>query len=287
MSEAWNLRGKTVLITGATSGIGFATAEALVALGAELVLLGRDRSRGSAAIGLLRRIDPGARLHFIESNFTRLADVHVAAERFLALDLPLHVLVNNAGILNLRRRLSEDCVEEMFAVNYLAHYLLTRMLLARMHESGAARIVHVASHAHAWSSSINFLDINHGRHYRPFLVYGHSKLANILFSNELSRRLQGSRVSSNALHPGLVATRLGSNVGLIGRLVPLLLRPLARSAEQGAETVVHLASSPELEGVSGGYFVDCRESRPRLWATDVGVAARLWNYSEKLVSGYL
>jgi NAD(P)-dependent dehydrogenase (short-subunit alcohol dehydrogenase family) len=288
MNRNWNLEGRTVLITGATGGIGLAAAEALAGEGAELVLLGRSAERGAAALARLRAAVPAVRAEFLQADLASLAEVRRAATAFLAAGRPLHVLVNNAGIMNTARRLTVDGHEEMFAVNHLAHYLLTRLLLPRLTGTGRARIVHVASNAHAFCRGIAFDDLTLSRRFSAFPAYGHSKLANLLFSDELSRRLRGTGVCSNALHPGAVATGIGSNNwGTFGRVVPKLLSPFFRSPERGAETVLHLARATELEGITGKYFHDLRPIEPRPWALDRAAAGRLWSVSERLVAEYL
>jgi NAD(P)-dependent dehydrogenase (short-subunit alcohol dehydrogenase family) len=172
-------------------------------------------------------------------------------------------------------------------VNHLAYFLLTVLLLERLKASGAARIVNVASEAHRFARTIEFDDLGHARRYRGMRVYGHSKLANILFTYELARRLAGTRVTANCAHPGGVGTRLGHNNGRIAVLLSGLLRPLLRTPEQGAATSVWLASSPAVEGVTGGYFKSCRAARSSRATYDVALARRLWDVSAELtgVSG--
>lgn len=284
----WRLRGRTVMITGATGGIGLAVARTLAREGANLVLTGRNVARGEEAIRSVREVNGDIAVDFLPSDFASLAQVASLAQTFLRSGRALHVLVNNAGVVNTSRRLTVDGHEEMFAVNFLAHFLLTRLLLDRMKESAPARIVHVSSNAHAFCRGIRFDDLGHARGFSTFPVYGHSKLANILFSNELARRLRGSGVSSNAVHPGAVATGLGTNNwGLAGRLIPLLIRPFMKRPDEGAATVVHVAGSPELEGVTGRYFQDSREVVPRPWARDRDAEGRLWGVSEKLLAAQL
>ena len=284
---AWNIQNKFVLISGATSGIGLACAMALAARGARLTLIGRDASRGSTAIGLIRQRIDTPHLHFLQADFASLDSVRAASDAYLATGQPLDVLINNAGIFNLKRRVSADCVEEMFAVNYLAHVLLTRRLLPRMQESSSARIVHMASGAHRKCERINFTDINYARRYSAYAVYGHSKLANILFSNELAQRLVETSVSSNAMHPGVVATGLGSNNGLLGRMAMRIATPFLRTPERGAATAVYLACAPEIAGASGGYYVDEAPRATTSVASDIYEAKRLWEYSDTLLDGYL
>ena len=283
----WSVKDKTLLITGATSGIGLAAAIELARKGARLVLVGRDRSRGSSAVGQVKQQTGNKQVEFLQADFASLESVATAAQTFLASKRPLHALINNAGVVNTTRRISQDSIEEMFAVNYLAHYLLTRLLLERIKESGPARIVHVASHAYAFCKGINFSDINHSRGYSTFKVYGHSKLANMLFSNELSRRLRGTGVTSNSLHPGAVSTGLGTNNGMLGKVLPVLLKRFFRTPEQGAATAVYLASAAEIDGVTGKYFFNCKAVEPKAWANDSVAEGRLWGMSEKLLQGYL
>ena len=278
----WTLEGKTVLITGATGGIGLAAAVAMARQGAHLVLVGRNQTRGLDAISEIRRRAGSDRAEFLRADFSSLAEVRRVADGFVSGNRPLHVLLNNAGVMNTQRKLSRDGFEEMFAVNYLAHYLLTRMLLPCLERSAPARIVHVASNAHAFCKGINFDDLSHQERFSAFTVYGHSKLANMLFSNELARRLHGSGVSSNALHPGAVATGIGTNNGIAGRVLPWLLKPFFRSPEKGGATAVYLASSAQVEGVSGKYFYNSAPLEPKPWALDAVAAGRLWALSERL-----
>ena len=276
------MAGKTVMITGATGGIGLASATALARAGATLVLVGRSEARGREAQEQIHRATGNDRIDFLCADFSSLAEVRRVADVFVTGNRPLHVLLNNAGVMNTQRKLSRDGFEEMFAVNYLAHYLLTRMLLPCLERSAPARIVHVASNAHAFCKSINFDDLSHQQRFSAFAVYGHSKLANMLFSNELSRRLHASGVTSNALHPGAVATGIGTNNGIAGRVLPLLLKPFFRSPEKGGETAVYLASSAEVEGVSGQYFYNSAPLEPKPWVLDAAAASRLWTLSERL-----
>ncbi len=283
----WTLEGKTVLITGATGGIGLAAAVAMARQGAHLVLVGRNQMRGLDAITEIRRRAGSDRAEFLRADFSSLAEVRRLALALLAEDRPLHVLVNNAGTMNTSRKLTVDGFEEMFAVNHLAHFLLTRLLLPRLQACAPSRIVHVASNAHSFCKGMRWHDLAHEREFSAFPAYGHSKLANILFSNELARRLRGSGVTSNALHPGAVATGIGSNNGITGRVVPLLLKPFFRSPARGAATTVYLASAAEIDGVTGKYFYDSKPADPKPWALDTNAAGRLWVTSEKLLGDLL
>ena len=283
----WTLEGKTVLITGATGGIGLAAAVAMARQGAHLVLVGRNQTRGLDAISEIRRRAGSDRAEFLRADFSSLAEVRRLALVLVAEDRPLHVLVNNAGTMNTSRKLTIDGFEEMFAVNYLAHFLLTRLLLPRLQACAPSRIVHVASNAHSFCKEIRWHDLSHEREFSAFPAYGHSKLANILFSNELARRLRGTGVTSNALHPGAVATGIGSNNGIAGRVVPLLLKPFFRSPARGAATTIYLASAAEVDGVTGKYFYDSQPVDPKPWALDTNAAGRLWVTSERLLGDLL
>jgi NAD(P)-dependent dehydrogenase (short-subunit alcohol dehydrogenase family) len=277
----WTIAGKTVMITGATAGIGRVTARELARMGANLVLVCRNRARGEETVREIRAAAGNEEVELMIADLASRAEIRRLAEGFLATRRPLHVLVNNAGIFNLRRETTADGIEAVFAVNHLAYFLLTSLLLDRLRESAPARIVNVASDAHHWGT-IDFADLQAERRYRSMGVYGRSKLANILFTYELAKRLEGSGVTVNCLHPGAVGTQLGSNNGWIARVLLPLLRPLMRTPEHGAETSIHLASSPEVEGVSGRYFVDRREKRSSPESYDAEVARRLWETSERM-----
>ena len=277
-----SLRGKVCVLTGATSGIGRATAEALAGMGAELGIVCRDAGRGEELrTALLSR--PGcAPVHLFIADLAVQAQIRRAAGEILATYPRIHLLVNNAGLVNLQHSLTEDGIEAVFAVNHLAYFLLTLLLLDRLRESAPARIVNVASHAHKMVSGIAFDDIGQERSYRWMRVYGQSKLANLLFTRELARRLEGTGVTVNALHPGAVATGLGRNNGALARLLIAILGPFFRTPERGAETSIYLASSPAVEGISGRYFARRREVEPGAAARDDVAARRLWQLSEEL-----
>jgi NAD(P)-dependent dehydrogenase (short-subunit alcohol dehydrogenase family) len=279
----WTVEGKTCLITGATSGIGRATALALAARGAELVLVCRDRRKGQAVCDELRRAG-GRHASLLLADLGVQAEVRRVAREFLATQRPLHVLINNAGVVNLQRTLTADGIEATFAVNHLAYFLLTTLLLDRLRESAPARIVSVSSDAHTFGK-LDFDDLNNTRRYRAMRVYGQTKLANILFTTELARRLEGSGVTANCLHPGAVATGLGKNNGAWARALIALLRPFFRTPDDGAATSIYLATSPSIGGLSGRYFANCAEKRPSRAAQDAEAARRLWAESERLTAG--
>jgi len=269
------------MITGASSGVGRATALGLARFGATLVLVCRDRGRGEETVGEIRETTGNRAVTLMLADLSSQQSIRALAREFLATGQPLHVLLNNAGVVNLQRTLTVDGIESTFAVNHLAYVLLTHLLLDRLKESAPARIVNVASHAHRFSG-IDLDDLEAARRYRAMRVYGQSKLANILFSYELARRLDGTGVTVNCLHPGAVASGLGKNNGAWARALIGLLRPFFRTPEQGAATSMYLASSPDLEKVTGKYFADCREARSSAVSYDTAVARRLWEISARM-----
>jgi len=273
-----DLSGKTCVVTGATSGIGEATALGLVRMGARVVVVGRSRERGEATLARLRAAG-SADLRL--ANLASLAEVRRLAEEILAACPQLHLLVNNAGVVNLRRQITVDGFEETFAVNHLAYFALTNLLLERVVASAPARIVNVSSDAHRFSPlDLDDLQSEHG--YGAMRTYARSKAANILFTRELARRLEGTGVTVNAVHPGAVASRLGAHNGWFGKLATGLLKPFFLSPEKGARTSMHVATAPELDGVSGAYFARCREKQPARSACDPETTRRLWDVSAQL-----
>ena len=273
-----DLTGSTCVVTGASSGIGEETALALARLGAHVVLVGRDEQRGRRALSAVAAAGSGDRepdLHL--ADFASLDAVRGLADELLRAHPRIDVLVNNAGIVNLHRELTDDGYEATFAVNHLAPFLLTNLLIDRLVES-SARIVNVASEAHRFGR-LSFDDLQSEERYASMRVYGTSKLANILFTAELARQLRETSATANSLHPGAVATRLGKNNGLLGRAVTTALSPFILSPKRGAATSVHVAASAEVDGVSGRYFARCREKPPSAAAQDQETARRLWTVS--------
>lgn len=245
------------MITGATSGIGRAAAFGLAAADASLVLVCRDRERGEQTAAEIATCGGAGGVEVLVADLSSQSQIRRVASDFLASGRPLHVLLNNAGVVMIERTLTVDGREPTFAVNHLAYFLLTNLLLGRMRECAPARVVCVASDAHKFAGGrLDLDDLDGSRSYGVMKSYGKSKLANILFVRELARRLDGSGVTINCLHPGMVGTRLATNNGLLGRAATRLLRPFSRSPEKGAETAVYLCASPEVEGRSGGYYHD-------------------------------
>jgi NAD(P)-dependent dehydrogenase (short-subunit alcohol dehydrogenase family) len=276
------MSGKTCLVTGATSGIGAVTAEALVRLGATVIIVGRDRARTEQLADRLRRETGNQAVEPLLADLSIRADVRALAaqvrERFPRLD----VLINNAGAMFDPRRESADGIEMTWALNHLAYFLLTNLLLDTLKSSAPARIVNVASDAHKMARRIEFDDPEGKKRYKPFRAYAQSKLANILFTIELARRLEGTGVTANCLHPGFVATNFTTGSGLLFWIMRQSARIMAISPEAGARTTIYLAAAPEVAGVSGGYFVKQKPATPTAAARDPEAARRLWRLSEEM-----
>jgi NAD(P)-dependent dehydrogenase (short-subunit alcohol dehydrogenase family) len=276
------MAGKLCVVTGATSGIGLVAAERLAAAGARLILVGRDKARGEAALARIRRHAPGAELAIRYADLSLLAEMNRLAAEIAAAEPRIDVLINNAGAMFTSRSVTADGLERTFALNHMAYFVLANRLRAALAAAAPARIVNVASEAHR-GNVLDFADLQSARGYRGFRVYGRSKLANILFTRELARRLEGSGITANCLHPGFVASRFGDNNPGLPRLgIGIAKRFFALSPEQGAETVVYLAASPDAAGVTGGYFDKCRVRLPSAEAQDDAAARRLWDESAKL-----
>jgi NAD(P)-dependent dehydrogenase (short-subunit alcohol dehydrogenase family) len=282
-----DMQGKTVVVTGANSGIGFETAAALASMGARVLLTARHADKGRAAVAALtQRLDGKGQVQLVVFDLADLASVRRGAAEILEQAPRLDVLVNNAGLVLTERAETVDGYEATFAINHLGPFLLTNLLLERMRESAPSRVVNVASTAHnAARKGIPFDDLQSTRSYRGMRVYGESKLANILFTLELSRRFAASGLTANSLHPGTVRTGYGGDGDTRGFLAfgIKIASPFFLSPAKGARTSVYLASSPEVEGVSGEYFVKCKPRKPRRWAQDPEAARRLWRVSEELV----
>jgi NAD(P)-dependent dehydrogenase (short-subunit alcohol dehydrogenase family) len=276
------MQGKTVVVTGATSGIGLEAAEALARRGASLILVGRDPARGQAAVERVGAAGPKPRLFL--ADLSRQSEIRRLADEILDAAPRLDVLINNAGAMMTTRQVTEDGIERTFALNHMAYFLLTRLLLDRLEASAPARIVSVASGAHRSAGQLDFTDLQFEHDYSGWQAYARSKLANILFTRELARRLAGTGVTANCLHPGFVATRFGDNNGPGFRLMLGLAKRIgAISPAEGAKTIIYLASSAELAEASGLYFEKCRLAIPSPAAQDAAAASRLWTESERLL----
>lgn len=276
-----SMAGRTCLITGATSGIGKATTIGLAKQGATLVMVARNQAKGEAAVHEVRTVSGNDSVFLLQADLSSQESIRRLADDFKSRFKQLHVLVNNAGVFLTRRTKTVDGIETTFAVNYLSVFLLTNLLLDTLRSSGPSRIVNVASATES-GGKINFDDLNGDKKFRGWAAYSNSKLAVIMFTYELASRLKGSRVTVNALHPGAIRTNLGrGNSGLVG-LGFSFVKLFFAHPEKGARTVVYLASSPEVENVSGEYFANCRSTRSSKQSYDAGSRLRLWRASTEL-----
>jgi retinol dehydrogenase 12 len=273
------VQGKTVVITGATSGIGAVAARRLAEQGARVLIVARDRQRAEQTLSVLRAANPAAahRAHF--ADLSRLREMKRVAEDIAAAEPRIDVLMNNAGTLISGNGRTEDGLAVMFATNHLSYFVLTQLLLERLRAAGGARIVSTASAAHR-RARLNF---EHLQDLQGSAGYGTTKLCNILFTRELARRIAGTGVTANCLHPGFVATRFGDSAhGPLRVGIAIAKRLFALSPEEGADTLVYLASAPELAGRSGGYYRRCAPAVPSAAARSEAHARRLWELSSRI-----
>ena len=274
---------KICVVTGATSGVGLAAAMLLAAKGAQLVLIGRDEARGQAAVANVNSCAKNTTARFFRADLSRLAEVkRVAAE--LRTSLPkIDVLINNAGAIYSRRDVTADGLERTFALNHLAYFSLTLLLHDLLTASAQARVINVASEAHR-RAELDFEDLQSSFSYSALKAYGRSKLCNILYTRELARRLDGSSITANCLHPGFVASRFGDdNNNLFGYALSVAKHLVGVPPKQGAATIVYLASSPDVRDQSGLYFINCSPRNPSQRAQDQSTARRLWDESCRLI----
>jgi NAD(P)-dependent dehydrogenase (short-subunit alcohol dehydrogenase family) len=275
------MRGKTVVITGGTSGIGEIAAQQLARLGARIVLIARDAARGEATLARLRENGPKLAHMAHYADLTRLSEMKRVGEMIAEQEPRIDVLINNAGALFSSRRMTEDGLETTFALNHMSYFVLTELLLRRLAFSAPARIVNTSSAAHR-RATLDLDDLQFARDYNGWKAYCRSKLCNILFTRELAGRLEGTGVTANCLHPGFVATRFADESGgLLSRFIGLA-KIMAISPEAGADTIVYLASSPDVARSSGLYFYKRRPVSPSLAAQDPKPAATLWSRSAAL-----
>jgi NAD(P)-dependent dehydrogenase (short-subunit alcohol dehydrogenase family) len=273
--------GKTVLVTGASSGIGEATAGRLAQLGARVVMVSRTEERGNRARDRMLRKAPRGEIDMLVADLSSTGAIRDLAARFTSSYPRLDVLVNNAAVLTSRRRLTREGFEMQFFVNHLAYFLLTGLLSETLRASAPSRVVNVASTAHS-AGTIDFDDLQHERNFRGWQAYANTKLMNVVFTYELARRLEGTGVTANCLHPGVIHTNLLSNFSSVLQLAWHGLGRFFKQPEDGAQTPVYLASSPEVGGVTGRYFRYCRSMNTCEESYDRGVQTRLWEVSEEL-----
>lgn len=276
------LAGKDIVVTGATDGIGKVTARELAKMGASVTIVGRNAAKGEAVAAELRKVAGHDRVGFVAGDLESQKGIKAAAGAIKARVKRLDVLLNNAGAFFQKRELTEDGIERTFALNHLGYFLLTHELLDLLKASGPSRIVSVASAAHQ-GAKLDLADLQNAKQYSGWRAYGQSKLANIYFTYELARRLQGTGVTANCLHPGFVASRFGdNNGGLIRMLIGFAKSVAAISEDDGAKTSVFLASSPDVQGVSGKYFDKCAAIQSSSVSYDADAARELWRQSERL-----
>jgi NAD(P)-dependent dehydrogenase (short-subunit alcohol dehydrogenase family) len=277
------MQGKTVVVTGGTSGIGQIAAERLAGMGARIVQVARSRNRGEAALSRLREIAPGLKHTIHYADLSRLAELKRVAKEIAAAEPRIDVLINNAGAMFGQRQVTEGGLEFTFATNHLSYFVLTHGLLEQLQAAGAARVVNTSSHAH-YRGTIDFDNLQYEHDYKSFPAYSRSKLCNVLFTRVLARRLAGTGVTANSLHPGFVNTRFGDGTGGSMARIIGLMKIFAISPEKGAETIIYLASSDDVAKTSGLYFYKCKPVEPSKLAQDDAIAERLWEYTDRLLT---
>jgi len=276
------MNGKVCMITGATAGIGEVTALELAKRGATVVIVSRSRERCENTVGRIQQETNNSQIDYLVADLSSLAQIRQVAEDFKGRYQRLDVLVNNAGAFFMRRHENVDGFEMTFALDHLSYYLLTLLLLDQLEDSAPARIINVSSDAHQ-GGRINFDDLNAEKKFSGWKAYSQAKLANVLFTYELDRHLKGKGITSNALHPGFIASQFAKNNGALSRAAMSVVHLIAKTPQQGARTSVYLASSADVEGVSGKYFVDEKPARSSPISYDRSVAERLWQVSAEMV----
>jgi NAD(P)-dependent dehydrogenase (short-subunit alcohol dehydrogenase family) len=277
------MQGKVVVITGGTSGIGQVAAETLAGMGARVVLVARSQNRGEATLARLRALAPGQKHSVYYCDVSRLAELNRLASEIKAAEPRIDVLVNNAGAAFGQRQVTEDGLELTFATNHMSYFVLTQHLLGPLSSASGARVINTSSHAH-YRATIDFDDLQMQNKYSSIRAYSTSKLYNILFTRALVRRLEGTGITANSLHPGFVNTRLGDNASGFGAAIFRFMKHFAITPEKGAETIVYLASSDQVAKSNGLYFYKRKPVEPSKLAQDPAVAERLWEYTERLLT---
>ena len=280
----WDLRNKVVVITGATNGIGKAAAIEIAAHQPKLLLTYRNKDLANELISELKEISPALSVEIIYCDFSKQASIRECAKEIISLQENIDVLVNNAGVVNTEYHETSEGIENTFAVNHIGYFLLTNLLLDSMKGSNESRIINVSSAAHSFVQNINWDNINFKEDFgRGMHVYGHSKLANLLFTRHLAIKLSTDNVTVNAIHPGGVNTSLGSqNKTWYSKPLRLILRPFFRTPLKGAASIVYLATKDD-NGITGEYFVDCEIAKSSSYSKNLREAQKLWDLSEQLV----
>ncbi len=280
-----NLNGRNVIVTGGTDGIGLATALSLAKMGASLWIIGRDESKTKQALEDIVKASGNEKGGYFTADLSSIASIRTVAARINDTMDHLDVLVNNAGALFTQRQTSDDGLEMTYALNHMNYFLLTSLLSDKLNRGTKSRIVNVSSSAH-YSGHVNFDDLQSEKSYNSMRVYGTSKLMNVLFTYELDRRLNGSGLTVNSLHPGFVASNFGKSNGGLMKPIFKLLHLGAINVENGAKTSVYLASSPEVDGVSGKYFDKCKAVNSSKESYDKNIAKRLWEETEEIINSF-
>ncbi len=278
------MRGKICLITGASDGIGYAASRQLARMGARVIIVGRNPAKTEAAVRRIIADTENPEVEYLLADLSSQGEVRRVAAEAMELASHLDVLLNNAGAIFLSDRRSVEGIEMTFALNHLSYFLLTGLLLDRLRQAPCARIINVSSNAHESPGKFRLEDLPEPSGNGGYPAYKRSKLCNILFTYELARRLEGEKITVNALHPGLVRTNIARNNGLLGRVVNFFIGVRGVAPDKGAETPVYLAASPEVEGVTGGYFAECRPVPSSGISYDAELAARLWDMSASLTA---
>ena len=282
----FDVNNKNILITGATSGIGRESALALSKMGANITFIARNKLKAENLLTDINKISNGQN-SFIIADLSSQKDIKSASEKYIDKNISLDVLLNNAGLINFKRNETIDGFEETFAINHLAYFSLTNLLLDKIKESNSARIVNVSSAAHQFVKRMNFNDIHSKKSYKPFQVYGYTKLANILFTKKLSSILESEKITVNSLHPGVVGTSFGqNNSNNLNKVLSFIAKPFMRTSEKGAETSIYLCSSPDVSDISGQYFYNCKVTKTSKWAQSKEDADKLWDLSEKMTRSF-
>ena len=282
----FDINNKNILITGATSGIGRESALALAKMGANITFIARNKLKAENLLTDINKISSGQN-SFIIADLSSQEDIKTASEKYLNKNISLDILLNNAGLINFKRKETIDGFEETFAINHLAYFSLTNLLLDKIKESNSARIVNVSSGAHQFVKRMNFEDIQSKKSYKPFQVYGYTKLANILFTKKLSSILENKKITVNCLHPGVVGTSFGqNNSNSLNKVLSFIAKPFMRSSKKGAETSIYLCSSPDVSDISGQYFYNCKVAKTSKWAQSKEDADKLWDLSEEMIRSF-